>query len=88
VFETLEPKRALPVPLAVFAVLQHVSRDGALDARSDQAASGVAGGIVDLIVLAYQAWFLSPSQPMTASCKAPMHSHPVRETGHHADRVP
>jgi hypothetical protein len=80
VFETLAPQTPYPFPwpfLEFFDTFPETVHERPrplrpLKARSDEA--------FDLVILAYQVWFLSPSQPMTAFLQGPEAARWLRGT--------
>lgn len=69
--ETLCPEPAFPFPWPFFRFLDAFPESVRLDPRPNQALSADAEGDFDLIVLCWQVWYLSPSQPITAFLQSP-----------------
>lgn len=66
VYEQLVPEKSWPWPWTFFRFLDAFPESVYLDPPPNQALAIGDATDFDLIVLAYQVWFLSPSQPVTA----------------------
>lgn len=64
--ETLRPQRAFPFPWPFFRFLDVFPESVRLDPRPNQPLSIAPDASFDLVILAWQVWYLSPSQPVTA----------------------
>src|SRR5258707_13402758 len=64
--ETLRPKTPFPFPWPILRFFDTFPETVYLDAPELEALSVNAGERFDLVILGYQAWFLSPSLPTTA----------------------
>jgi len=68
--EVLQPKQPFPFPWSLLHFLDAFPESVQLAPASIEPLSLPAEAEFDLVVLAYQAWYLSPSQPMTAFLKS------------------
>ncbi|MEN8168260.1 MAG: dialkylresorcinol condensing enzyme [Pseudomonadota bacterium] len=70
VVETLEPEQTFPYPWSFFSFLDVFPECVALDPPPIKPLSVSSSEEFDLIILAYQVWFLAPSLPITAFLKS------------------
>lgn len=80
VFECLKPTQAYPFPwpfLSFFDLFPETVYD---DPRPIEPLSCQTDQPFDLVILAYQVWFLSPAQPMTAFLQSPAAEQLLRGT--------
>lgn len=70
VVETLEPEKSFPYPWSFFRFLDIFPECVALDPPAIKPLSSRISNEFDLIILAYQVWFLAPSLPVTAFLKS------------------
>jgi hypothetical protein len=78
VFETLEPVEPYPFPWPFFEFFNTFPETVHGMPRPLKPLQVGAAAPFDLIILAYQVWFLSPSQPMTAFLQSPEAVHLLR----------
>lgn len=64
--EVLRPVPAFPFPWPFFRFLDAFPESVRLDPRPNQPLTVAADAEFDLVILAWQVWYLSPSQPVTA----------------------
>jgi hypothetical protein len=64
--EVLRPETVFPFPWSFFAFLDVFPESVRLDPRPNQPLSVAPDADFDLVILAWQVWYLSPSQPVTA----------------------
>src|SRR5882724_13705838 len=69
-FETIRPKAAYPFPWPILRFFDTFPETVYLDAPEIEALSVDPSERFDLVILGYQAWFLSPSLPTTAFLKS------------------
>lgn len=82
VFENLRPQQPFPFPWPFFQFLDTFPECVYLDPPPIQPLSVSTDEDFDLVILAYQVWFLSPSLPVTAFMQSPeaarlLHGKPV-----------
>ena len=68
--ETLRPQVAYPFPWPILRFFDTFPETVYADAPALEPLSAAAQGPFDLVILSYQAWFLSPSLPITAFLKS------------------
>ncbi|MDJ0807030.1 MAG: dialkylresorcinol condensing enzyme [Gammaproteobacteria bacterium] len=78
VVETLEPEKPFPYPWSFFHFLDVFPECVALDPPPIKPLSVGSTDEFDLIILAYQVWFLAPSLPITAFLKSTAAQHLLR----------
>lgn len=71
-FERIEPVKAYPFPWPFFKFFDTFPESVYLDPPAIQPSSLTGDEDYDLIILAYQVWFLSPSLPTTAFLQSPL----------------
>jgi len=71
VVETLEPEEPYPFPWPFLTFFDTFPETVHARPRAIKPLSKAAHQSFDLVILAYQVWFLSPSQPMTAFLQSP-----------------
>lgn len=64
--ETLQPQPAFPFPWPFFRFLDVFPESVRLDPRPNRPLTLAPDADFDLVILAWQVWYLSPSQPITA----------------------
>ncbi|MEN8180365.1 MAG: dialkylresorcinol condensing enzyme [Pseudomonadota bacterium] len=77
--ETLEPEKPFPYPWSFFSFLDVFPECVALDPPPIKPLSVNSTDEFDLIILAYQVWFLAPSLPITAFLKSTAAQHLLRD---------
>lgn len=70
VTETLEPTITFPYPWSFFRFLDVFPECVSLEAPENRPLSFDPAQEFDLVILAYQVWFLAPSLPVTAFLKS------------------
>lgn len=70
VVEELQPRRPYPFPWPAWRFLDAMPESVLLDPPDLEPLSEKARGHFDLVILAYQVWFLAPSGPITAFLKS------------------
>jgi hypothetical protein len=78
--ETLRPKSAYPFPWPLFRFFDTFPESVYGDAPELEPLQVNAQERFDLVILGYQAWFLSPSLPVTAFLKSPAAASLLRDT--------
>jgi hypothetical protein len=78
--ETLRPKKAFPFPWPFFRFFDTFPETVYGDTPELEALAVDPGERFDLVILGYQAWFLSPSLPMQAFLKSPAAARLLKDT--------
>ena len=79
-FENIVPQEEYPFPWPFFQFLDTFPEAVYLDSPPPQASDLHGDEAFDLVILAYQVWFLSPSLPVTGFLKSPLAAKLLKDT--------